>query len=242
MHHWLGLAAALATTLAVNLQPAQAEPVTGVVELFTSQGCSSCPPADRVLGELAQVPHIITLSLPVDYWDRLGWKDTFGSPVHSERQRVYSSVRGDGEVYTPQAVINGQIHVNGSSRAGIERGLGADGDKLPVAVSVRLDGSDLEISVGAAKTGSAASATVLVMPVYNSRQVKIGRGENANSEITYTNIVRGIDAAGQWTGDPVTLRVPSAKFTGNDAVVVLLQMGGTTQPGPIVGAARLNLR
>lgn len=238
MRVWLALAA----TLATHLGPAQAEPVKGVVELFTSQGCSSCPPADRVLAELAQAPGVIAISLPVDYWDRLGWKDTFGSPVHSERQRVYSSVRGDGEVYTPQAVINGQVHVNGSSRARIERALSTASEKLPVAMSLRADGSNLEISVGSANGGAASSASVLVMPVYNSRQVAIGRGENANSKVTYTNIVREIDTAGQWSGAPVTLRVPFGKFKDHDAVVVLLQTGGAAQPGAIVGAARLNLR
>jgi hypothetical protein len=233
---------ALAATLAINLAPAQADPIKGVVELFTSQGCSSCPPADRVLAELAQEPNIITLSLPVDYWDRLGWKDTFGSPVHSERQRVYSSVRGDGEVYTPQAVINGQVHVNGSSRSSIDRGLSTGGDRLPVALSLRTNGGELEISVGSAKDSAASAASIIVMPVYNARKVEIGRGENANSNVTYTNIVRGIETAGKWGGEPVTVRIPAGKFKEHDAVVVLLQTGGATQPGAIVGAARLNLR
>src|SRR5438105_4380360 len=100
------------------LHPAAADPRTpdgrvetrGVVELFTSQGCSSCPAADRLIGELAQDPAIVSISLPIDYWDYLGWKDTLADPRHTARQKAYSKVRGDREVYTPQAVVNGMLH------------------------------------------------------------------------------------------------------------------------------------
>ena len=92
-----------------------------VIELFTSQGCSSCPPADKLLGELARDPTLITLSLPVDYWDYLGWKDTLALHGHSNRERAYADARGDREVYTPQVVINGIVHVLGSDKAAIER-------------------------------------------------------------------------------------------------------------------------
>src|SRR5438105_9770472 len=103
------LSAALATaSVAIGFSPAMSEP-RAVVELFTSQGCSSCPPADRLLGELARDPAIVALSLPIDYWDYLGWKDTLAKPDHTARQRGYARVRGDREVYTPQAVINGAV-------------------------------------------------------------------------------------------------------------------------------------
>src|SRR5262252_9822575 len=104
------------------IRPAHADP-RAVVELFTSQGCSSCPPADKIIGELAKDPSVIALSLPIDYWDYLGWKDTLADSRFSARQKAYSHMRGDREVYTPQAVINGSAHVVGSDRAGIENAI-----------------------------------------------------------------------------------------------------------------------
>src|SRR3974390_2805470 len=94
-----------------------------VIELFTSQGCSSCPPADKLLGELSHDPSLVTLSLPVDYWDYLGWKDTLAIHGHSNRQRAYADVRGDREVYTPQVVVNGVAFALGSDRAAIEKAI-----------------------------------------------------------------------------------------------------------------------
>src|SRR3954467_13863223 len=98
---------------------AQAEP-RAVIELFTSQGCSSCPAADKLAGELARDPSLVVMSLPVDYWDYLGWKDTLALPGHTNRQRAYSRSRGDREVYTPQVVVNGTIHTLGSDKDAIE--------------------------------------------------------------------------------------------------------------------------
>src|SRR6266478_6194496 len=106
------------------IRPAHADP-RAVVELFTSQGCSSCPPADKILGELAKDPSVIALSMPIDYWDYLGWKDTLADARFSARQKAYSNARGDREVYTPQAIVNGAAHVIGSDIAGIESAIGA---------------------------------------------------------------------------------------------------------------------
>src|ERR1700744_3690727 len=116
----LGLCAIVAI-----IRPAHAAYPRAVVELFTSQGCSSCPPADKLLGELAKDPSIIALSMPIDYWDYLGWKDTLADSRFSARQKAYSAMRGDRDVYTPQAVVNGSVHVVGSDRAGIEDAIGA---------------------------------------------------------------------------------------------------------------------
>ena len=99
------------------IRPAHADPLA-VVELFTSQGCSSCPPADKIVGELAKDPSVIALSMPIDYWDYLGWKDTLADSRFSARQKAYSHVRGDRDVYTPQVVVNGSAHVIGSDRVG----------------------------------------------------------------------------------------------------------------------------
>src|SRR5439155_4921738 len=101
---------------------ASAEP-RAVIELFTSQGCSSCPPADKLAGELARDPSLIVMSLPIDYWDYLGWKDTLALPGHTNRQRAYSRTRGDREGYTPQVVVNGSVHGRGSDKSAIENAI-----------------------------------------------------------------------------------------------------------------------
>ena len=141
------------------VRPAHADP-RAVVELFTSQGCSSCPPADKIIGELAKDPSVIALSMPIDYWDYLGWKDTLADARFSARQKAYSQMRGDREVYTPQVVVNGSAHVIGSDRAGIEGAIGdtkkADG-VMSVPVTMTLAGKQINVSVAAAKGASAAS-------------------------------------------------------------------------------------
>src|SRR3954466_15292734 len=110
--------AVVASTMA-PAATASAEP-RGVIELFTSQGCSSCPAADKLAGELARDPSLVVMSLAIDYWDYLGWKDTLALPGHTNRQRAYSKPRGDREVYTPQVVVNGTIHTLGSDKDAIE--------------------------------------------------------------------------------------------------------------------------
>src|SRR5689334_13931994 len=131
------------------IRPAHAEP-KAVVELFTSQGCSSCPPADKLLGDLAKDPSVIALSMPIDYWDYLGWKDTLADSRFSARQRAYSRMRGDREVYTPQVVVNGSTHVIGSDRAGIESAIGkSDKGVMSVPVTLSLAGKQINVSVAA---------------------------------------------------------------------------------------------
>ena len=105
----------------LRYDPAAGAEPRAVIELFTSQGCSSCPAADKLIGEMSKDPNVIALSLAVDYWDYLGWKDTNAISGHSNRQRAYAKVRGDREVYTPQVVVNGAIHVLGSDKAAIDQ-------------------------------------------------------------------------------------------------------------------------
>lgn len=238
----LTLALWLALSLAIS-QSAHADgPVTGVVELFTSQGCSSCPPADALIEDLARNKSLAVISLPVDYWDRLGWKDTFGSPAHSARQRAYASTRGDRAVYTPQVVVNGATHMNGADRTEIENALATLRAQLAVTVGITQSNGSLRIALGAAPAGMAAAssaATVVLLPVLARREVAIGRGENARRKIAYTNIVRDIQILGQWNGEPRTVEVPLARLSGADGAVVLLQTGGANAPGPLIGAAQI---
>src|ERR1700710_1192080 len=141
------------------IRPAHADP-RAVVELFTSQGCSSCPPADKILGELAKDPSVIALSMPIDYWDYLGWKDTLADSRFSARQKAYSHARGDRDVYTPQMVVNGSTHVIGSDRAKIDSAIDttkkADG-VMSVPVSMSLSGKQINVSVAESGKGPAAT-------------------------------------------------------------------------------------
>src|SRR6202049_3681479 len=139
--------------------PAHADP-RAVVELFPSQGCSSCPPADQIIGELAKDPSVIALSMPIDYWDYLGWKDTLADSRFSARQKAYSHMRGEREVYTPQVVVNGSAHVIGSDSAGIESAIGAtrktDG-VMSVPVSIGISGKQITVTVAASNKGPVAA-------------------------------------------------------------------------------------
>jgi hypothetical protein len=211
-----------------------------VLELFTSQGCSSCPPADRLAAQLVNDPNFIVLSLPVDYWDRLGWKDTFAKHAFTERQRAYAIMRGDQQVYTPQAVLNGTEHANGASMMAI--GASAETTTAPrLPVHVKLQGKSVDVSVEGGRPGS-PSASVVLLPYLGSREVVVGRGENSGTKITYTNIVREIVKLGTWSGAPVSFKAELPGDEPYDGVVVLVQEGTPEQPGAILGATLLALR
>src|SRR4249920_1909444 len=166
------------------IRPAHADP-RAVVELFTSQGCSSCPPADKIIGELAKDPSVIALSMPIDYWDYLGWKDTLADSRFSARQKAYSHVRGDRDVYTPQVIVNGSTHVIGSDRASIDGAImdtgKADG-VMSVPVTMSLSGKQLTVSVAAGKEGAPAQGEVWLCSISKSVPISIGRGENRGRE------------------------------------------------------------
>jgi hypothetical protein len=216
--------------------PAGAAAGAVVVELFTSQGCSSCLPADAFLAELGQRPDVIALSLHVDYWDYLGWRDTLGSPDCAQRQREYARRRGDGQVYTPQMVVNGKAEMVGSDRQGVLDAIATARDhqaSVPVAVTSRE--RELVIEVAGAPDGhTIAEGTVWVISVVPRVVIDIRRGENAGRTVIYTNVVRKIIPAGMWHGDRVDLSLPKAAIVGaGTTCAALLQVDGT---GPIIGA------
>src|SRR5580698_8681490 len=175
------------------VRPAVAAEPRAVIELFTSQGCSSCPPADKVIGELAKDPSVIALSMPIDYWDYLGWKDTLADSRFSARQKAYSLMRGDRDVYTPQVVVNGSTHVIGSDRAGIEGAIGKT-DKgagvMSVPVTMSVAGKQINVSVSASKESAVSHGEVWICSIAKSVQIDISRGENCGQQITYHNVVR----------------------------------------------------
>src|SRR5450631_941799 len=229
------------------IRPAHADP-RAVVELFTSQGCSSCPPADKIIGDLAKDPSIIALSMPIDYWDYLGWKDTLADSRFSARQKAYSRMRGDRDVYTPQVVVNGSVHVIGSDRAGIEGAIGdtrkADG-VMSVPVSMTLAGKQIAVSVGASgETPTEAHGEVWLCSISKAVPISIGRGENSGREVTYYNVVRNLLKIGDWNGGSGNWTVPLENISrdGVDAAVVYVQDGSRDKPGPMLGAAYTSLR
>jgi hypothetical protein len=233
------LAVGAGAIVAPFLRPAWAStqrPV--VVELFTSQGCSSCPAADKLLGEIKRMPGVIALSINVDYWDYLGWRDTLADKSHSQRQYDYARARGDMDVYTPQIVVDGSSHYVGSNRsvvlAAIKRGLESSGE-APVAMSVSDADDKLTVTVAGGAAPS-EECTIWMMPVTPEVKVRIDRGENTGRDVVYHNVARNIVPAGMWTGTPVTLQLPKKSLLTPDctACVALLQPGGV---GPIMAAA-----
>jgi hypothetical protein len=220
--------------LAHGLAFAQSEPVV-VVELYTSQGCSSCPPADEFLNELIANPRVIPLALHVDYWDYIGWKDIFANPAFTERQKAYAYAEGSRTIYTPQMIINGTDRVEGNN---------PDAVNMSVANHLAQQSGDLSLSLvrnGDAMTITASSVTGDVTPLdvqlvrYKRQEtVDITRGENAGRSISYQNIVTEWQVLGQWTPD--TALAVDVTVSGNDEVVVILQKPDT---GTIVAASRL---
>ena len=237
----------LAGALALAAMPLSAaedssEPLT-VVELFTSQGCSSCPPADKFLGELAQRPDVLALSVHVDYWDYIGWKDVFANPKNTQRQRRYAQKLGLRYVYTPQMVIQGTFESTGSDRAKV-LGKIAEAAKLDrLAVKISRAGGGLRITVPA---GDIRDQAAVWLAVFDSRHdTEIKRGENSGQIIRYHNVVRGMTQIGAWTGQPLDIVTKAAdmpagiSIRGRDSCAVIVQ---SLKSGRILGAARLDLK
>ena len=205
-----------------------------VVELYTSQGCSSCPPADEVLAVMAADPRVIPLALHVDYWDYLGWEDKFANPRFTARQKAYAKSAGERMIYTPQMIVNGVDRIVGSRTTEIAAAVKAHA-ALPqnVILLVRREGGLLLIRAEAVTPQDRAMRIDLVR--YRPQEkVKIERGENAGLTMTYTNIVTAWERLADWRGAaPIELRVP---FEGTAPAVVLVQGEG---PSEIVAAAAL---
>jgi hypothetical protein len=230
-----------AVALMLAAGPGASEPKT-VLELFTSQGCSSCPPADKLLGEYAKRDDVLALTFNVDYWDYLGWKDTLGSPEHSERQRSYATARGDRQVYTPQVVVNGVEHVVGSNRSAVEAAIKRDG---PLPVSITLVEKDDAITVRVEKSGTRIDHAALWLAIYRGEvTVPIERGENTGKTITYSNVVRKLRPIAMWDGDDMSVDLPKSEITKartKRCAVILQAETDSGQPGRILGVATIDL-
>ncbi len=231
----------LAAALVAAAGPARADAPAGarpaVVELFTSQGCSSCPPADRLLGQLAGRDDVVALSLHVDYWDYIGWTDPFALPEATLRQRRYARARRLTSVFTPQMIVDGARSVVGSRSAEVSAALAGAGGAARVAVALSRPAPDrLQIAIGAGDAPVKGADIVLLR--YDDRHVTaIGRGENRGRTLAYHNVVRSIERVGHWPGEPVRLTVPIDHTEEPGGYVVLVQCDGGR--GPILGVARL---
>jgi hypothetical protein len=216
--------------------PARAgQPVEAVVELFSSQGCRSCPAADRLLMELRGMPGVLALTFHVDYWDYLGWKDTLASPDFSQRQYDYAKARGDMDVFTPQMIVNGNKQMVGSQRSEVFAVLSQSRrTSWPVALTISDTAKEMVIEIGAGQAEQ--EATLWVMPLMERTSVKIEKGEMAGREATYVNVVRKLVPAGMWTGDATRITLPKEGLmpAGATACVALLQQG---KLGPVLGCA-----
>ena len=210
-----------------------------VVELYTSQGCSSCPPADALLGQLSARKDILALSLPITYWDMLGWKDTLASEANTRRQKAYARVLGRGGVYTPQMIVDGMSDVIGSREPAVTAAIGArlaDGQTIPVELTASHQ--EVHVAVGPAPDRGDHDATIWLFRVLPQASVHIGDGENGGRTVTYHNVVRDIRAVGMWKGQAVTLDLPRGEVgPGRDGIAVVVQQGGY---GRIVGAASID--
>ncbi len=229
--------AAVATTPA---RAAEVRKLVGVVELFTSQGCSSCPPADKILTELADKGDVLALGWHVDYWDYLGWKDTFGSHASTERQRGYARSLHSSQVYTPQAVINGRADAVGSDRDAIlaaVRNLAGGGQGLVVPIETHTDGGYLKVRIAA--SAQSGDATLWMVYFNDNALVDVARGENAGRQILYSNIVRAVEMIGMVKDQDLQteFRISDLSGRGHDSCALILQKSGPNgAPGPIIGA------
>lgn len=222
----LAAAVVLAATSSSTTSAGEAKRLN-VLELFTSQGCSSCPPADKLLAELSKRDNVLALSFPVSYWDHLGWKDTLAKDAYNDRQRAYAESRGDRQIYTPQLVVNGVTHAVGSNRSEIEAAMTTTGEGLrnmSVPVSATSSGNTVQVETGAAPEGSTAKSAKVWLAFYDkSVSVNIGRGENHGRKVAYTNVVRELKMAGEWTGEPAHYTIEIPRGTAADGCAVLLQ-------------------
>src|ERR1700687_2365676 len=246
----IAFAAAPICTASMIAPPATASEPRAGIELFPSPGCSSCPAADKVLGELSRDPTLVTMSLPVDYWDYRGWKDTLALHGHSDRERAYADTRGDREVYTPQVVVNGIVHVLGSDKAAIEQAIEQTRQSAaPLTLPVTIAVADGKVSVNVpAANGEQHSAEVWLCPITGHAQVAIERGENRGHTLAYTNVVRRWVKLGDWNGKAETFSLPLAGLPNADfslqdidRVAVIVQSGVAAKPGLMLGAATASL-
>ena len=227
----------------LSVQAVEISHPKAVVELFTSQGCHSCPPADKLLGEFGNDDSILGISWHVNYWDYLGWRDTFASQDNTDRQYRYAAAMHERRVYTPQAVVNGRIHTVGSDEAGIRQAassLGRRDQGLTVPINVKVSNDRLSVSVDPEYTTN--RATMYLVSMKRRADVSIPRGENGGKNLSYHNVVQNIQMLGMIDAAGFAGEFPLIKFKQDKHDCYALIVQGTDQhgnPSAILGAAYL---
>ncbi len=230
---WSRFVAAFVALLPI-VTDAHAEPWPVVVELYTSQGCSSCPPADELLRELSERRDVIPLALHVDYWDYIGWRDSFARPAHGQRQRAYARAAGHTVIHTPQMIVAGEDHLVGAKPMELMELIQKHGKRRPnVSLLATRHRNVVRIEARAASVFHEPVVVQLVRYL-PEMVVSIGRGENAGRTMTYSNIVTELAKLGTWNGSRPLLT--EQVVSGDEPIVVLLQRVGH---GPIVAAANI---
>ena len=228
--------------LAQPRQPAADSVPLAVVELFTSQGCSSCPPADALLGELTARPDVLALSFHVDYWNYIGWADPYPDPAFTRRQRAYAEVMNARYVYTPQLVINGRHHVSGADRSEFNRHLNEASQRPATSVAIDQAGDDL-LHIVIPRHAGGDPATIW-LALYDPRhETAVRAGENRGRRLVNYNVVREFRRIGAWPGEPLEMNVAAQRGGSGQAegpprrgAAILLQ---SLRTGQSVGAGRL---
>ncbi len=222
-----------------NVSAMEAHQPSTVVELYTSQGCSSCPPADALMGRLVEHggKEVLGLSFAVTYWDYIGWKDTFGRSENDIRQARYRDQMGARYVYTPQMVVAGENHFVGSDGAKLKEQLSRfDGHAKKLDLKWRIEGKKIHITLPQSDT----PATLWQVDIDHLKEVNIQRGENSGRQITYHNVVRNSERLQSWDGNPteIVLDMAELEHQGRDGCALLVQKG---ESGPIIAALQIDL-
>lgn len=215
-----------------------------VVELFTSQGCTSCPPADEMLREMAERDDVVALAYHVTYWDYLGWRDTLATVDNTARQQDYSRAFGERSVYTPQAIINGRQQMNGAKRNHIEASISQlDNAQGGLSVPVRLSYDDGALTIQTEAYPHPVDQVQIVLVYFNpTTRVEIMRGRDNGRQFTYVNSVSRFHTVGMWSGERTRLEIPLSEITRKGAggcAVLLQEMREGGLPGAILGAGIL---
>jgi hypothetical protein len=236
------VSALLLPGLTIAGQPQSSHPV--VVELFTSQGCSDCPAADRIVAELARRKDVLALSLPITYWDMLGWKDTFATEANTYRQKSYAKTMHRSGIYTPQIVVDGKVDVVGNQRERVMAAITTRHAEIaaeqPVNLALNIASGRVEITIPAAPRGRQKPlGTIWVMRTLSSGTVNVQQGENKNHQLSYVNLVRELHRAGEWTGEAMKIDLPIATGKSrHDGLAVVLQ---SHDYGQVLAAAMIKL-
>lgn len=227
-------AVVLAGLLLAASQARAAAPAPVVVELFTSSGCSSCPPADALLGRLAQEPGVLALSFHVNYWNTARWADPFASAATTARQRAYGAALGQRSIYTPEAVVDGRVHAVGSDEPAVRALIAEARDRRVAgpALAVAGTGGAARATVAAGAPGT-APATLYLLRFDRAHTTAVSAGENGGRTLSNTHVVREILPLATWTGAPLDVALPPHAADGRGAAL-LLQSG---EAGPVLAAA-----